>query len=84
MARDGEAGFSVRKLAAHVGVDPMTVLHHFQSKDGLLRQIADHALATVDLPQPTGDWRADLQRVADGYRDLARRHPRIFHLHFRY
>ena len=84
LSRDGEAGFSVRKLGAEIGVDPMTILHHFGSKDELLRRIADRALATVELPQPSADWRADLRNVAASYRDLAQRHPRVFHLHFRF
>ncbi|HXG78320.1 MAG TPA: TetR/AcrR family transcriptional regulator [Methyloceanibacter sp.] len=84
LSREGEAGFSVRKLGSRIGVDPMTVLHHFGSKDELLRRIADRALATVELPLPSDDWRADLRHVAAAYRDLAHRHPRIFHLHFRY
>jgi AcrR family transcriptional regulator len=84
LARDGEAGFSVRKLGSLIGVDPMTVLHHFGSKDELLRRIADRALTTVELPLPTADWRLDLRNVATAYRDLAHRHPRLFHLHFRF
>lgn len=84
LSSEGEAGFSIRKLAAIADVDPMTVLHHFHSKDELLRQIADRALETVDLPMPSDDWRADLRKVANGYRALARRHPRVFHLHFRF
>ena len=84
LSGEGEAGFSVRKVGARIGVDPMTVLHHFGSKDELLRRIADRALATVELPLPSDDWRADLRHVAAAYRDLAHRHPRIFHLHFRY
>jgi len=84
LSRDGEAGFSVRKLGAEIGVDPMTILHHFGSKDELLRRIADRALATVELPEPSADWRADLRNVATAYRDLAHRHPRVFHLHFRF
>lgn len=84
MSREGEAGFSVRKLGLHIGVDPMTVLHHFGSKDELLRRIADRALASVELPLPSGDWRTDLRQVAAAYRDLAHRHPRLFHLHFRF
>ena len=84
LSRDGEMGFSVRKLGQRIGVDPMTVLHHFGSKDELLRRIADRALATVELPLPSSDWRSDLRKVAAAYRDLAHRHPRIFHLHFRY
>jgi AcrR family transcriptional regulator len=84
LSKEGENGFSIRKLGAGLGVDPMTVLHHFQSKEELLRQIADKALASVDLPLPSGDWRKDLLAVAQAYRDLARRHPKIFHLHFRF
>ena len=84
LSRDGEVGFSVRKLGVSIGVDPMTVLHHFGSKDELLRRIADRALATVELPLPSADWRADLRNVAASYRDLAHRHPRVFHLHFRF
>ena len=74
----------MRKLGSRIGVDPMTVLHHFGSKDELLRRIADRALATVALPLPSADWRADLHAVAASYRDLAHRHPRLFHLHFRF
>ena len=84
MSREGESGFSVRKLGAKIGCDPMTVLHHFRSKDELLRQIADRALTSVSLPPPSADWRSDLRKVASAYRDLAHRHPRLFHLHFRF
>jgi AcrR family transcriptional regulator len=84
LSRHGEVGFSVRKLGQRIGVDPMTVLHHFGSKDELMRRIADRALDTVELPLPSGDWRSDLRHVAAAYRDLAHRHPRLFHLHFRF
>lgn len=84
LAKEGEEGFSIRKLGAGLGVDPMTVLHHFHSKEELLREIADKALSSVDLPLPSGDWRKDLMAVAQSYRDLARRHPKVFHLHFRF
>ncbi len=84
MSAEGESGFSVRKLGAKIGCDPMTVLHHFHSKDELLRQIADRALTSVELPPPSGSWKADLRKVASAYRNLAHRHPRLFHLHFRF
>ncbi|MBS0237526.1 MAG: TetR/AcrR family transcriptional regulator C-terminal domain-containing protein [Proteobacteria bacterium] len=83
-ASAGEQGFSIRKLAAIVGVDPMTVLHHFRSKEELLRAIADHALRGIEMPVATANWQNDLKAVANAYRMLAHRHPRVFHLHFRY
>lgn len=83
-SEEGEAGFSVRKLGARIGVDPMTLLHHFGSKEGLLREIADYSLRTIAEPDLSGDWKADLKQVANAYRDLAHRHPRLFHLQFRY
>ncbi len=83
-AEVGEPSFSIRKLAATVGADPMTILHHFGSKDELLRAIAEHGLHCVDMPSATEDWRSDLKAVADAYRAIAHRHPRVFPLHFRY
>ncbi len=80
----GEAAFSIRKVAAVIGVDPMTVLHHFGSKDELLRAIADHGLRSVEMPAATQDWRGDLKAVGKAYRTLAHHHPRVFPLHFRY
>ncbi len=84
MSEEGEGGFSVRKLGAKIGCDPMTVLHHFRSKNDLMREIADRALTSVALPPPSGNWKADLRKIARAYRDLAHRHPRLFHLHFRF
>jgi AcrR family transcriptional regulator len=80
----GEASFSIRKVAAVISVDPMTILHHFGSKDELLRAIADHGLRSVEMPSATQDWRGDLKAVGKAYRTLAHHHPRVFPLHFRY
>jgi AcrR family transcriptional regulator len=83
-SNEGEGGFSIRKVGAMLGVDPMTVLHHFRSRDDLVRAIADHAVRSVEVPVATSSWQNDLRAVANAYRDLAHRHPRVFHLHFRY
>jgi AcrR family transcriptional regulator len=72
------------QFAGVVGVDPMTVLHHFHSKDHLMRMIADRALTYVDFAPATRDWQKDLHCVAAAYRELAHRYPRVFHLHFRF
>ncbi|MFN0217477.1 MAG: TetR/AcrR family transcriptional regulator [Hyphomicrobium sp.] len=81
---EGDEGFSVRKVAALVGVDPMTVLHHFGTKRELLRAIADRAVHTVVIPPSTDDWRHDLRSIGAAYRELALRNPRVFRLHFHF
>src|SRR4051812_602152 len=82
-AAEGEEGFSIRKLGAVIGIDPMTVLHHFRSKAVLLRAIADHAVKSIEMPVASASWQDDLKAVANAYRALAHRYPRVFHLHFR-
>ncbi|WP_371142046.1 TetR/AcrR family transcriptional regulator [Burkholderia cepacia] len=76
----GEAAFSVRKLAQSVGCDPMSVLYHFKSKEGLSRAIANalsRSLVPVDATLP---WRERLRDLARQYRALALRYPAAFAL----
>ncbi|VWC51352.1 TetR family transcriptional regulator [Burkholderia lata] len=76
----GEAAFSVRKLAQSVGCDPMSVLYHFKSKEGLSRAIANalsRSLVPVDAALP---WRERLHDLARQYRALALRYPAAFAL----
>ncbi|MGU7783693.1 TetR/AcrR family transcriptional regulator [Burkholderia sp. PU8-34] len=76
----GETAFSVRKLAQAVGCDPMSVLYHFKSKEGLSRAIANalsRSLVPVDENLP---WRERLRDLARQYRALALRYPAAFAL----
>ena len=76
----GEAAFSVRKLAQSIGCDPMSVLYHFKSKEGLSRAIANalsRSLVPVDAALP---WRERLRDLARQYRALALRYPAAFAL----
>lgn len=78
LAEAGEGGFGVRPLAARLGLDPMTVLHHGGSRERLLREAADRLLAEMPDPVRDGGWRARLRAVADGFRGLAGRFPKAF------
>lgn len=60
-ARDliGEIGlesFSMRKLAAVLDVNPMTIYLRFESKDALLQAVAEASLEGLELPAPAGPW----------------------------
>jgi AcrR family transcriptional regulator len=84
LEQEGEAGFSVRKLAACVGCDPMAVLYHFGNKDGLERAIAEWLAGQIALEEADAPWDARLMALAMQYRALARRYPKSFPLLLRF
>lgn len=80
----GEAAFSLRRVAARLGRDPMAVLYHLGSKQALERAVADALNAQIAVPDPALAPRARLEAVAHAYRALALRHPRAFPLLLRF
>lgn len=76
----GEAAFSLRKVAARLGCDPMAVIYHLGSRAALERAVADSLSSEVPLPAIAESWRPTLSSIADGYREVALRHPRSFPL----
>lgn len=84
MEQHGEDGFSIRKLGAKVGCDPMAVLYHFGSRVRLERAMADVLNAELRPVDPNAPWRARLSDLAHQYRDLALRYPRTFPLLLRF
>lgn len=81
---EGEAGFSIRKLGVRVGCDPMAVLYHFGSREGLERAIVEALAAKVTLPDAADPWDRRLMALAMEYRALALRHPNAFKLLLRF
>ena len=84
LEQHGEAGFSLRKLGQRLGCDPMTVLYHFKSKDGLLRAMADHLSAQLTASDPAQSWRERLRALALEYRRVALAFPNSFALMARF
>ena len=84
MEEVGEDGFTIRKVGARVGCDPMAVLYHFKSKAGLERAMADALNAELKPPEPGLSWRGRLAALTGQYRDLALRYPRTFPLLLRF
>lgn len=56
ISTNGLDGFSMRKLAAALGVNPMTIYLRFENKDALLQAVAEASLAGLELPAATGSW----------------------------
>jgi AcrR family transcriptional regulator len=73
---EGDQGFSMRRLAAELGVTPMSVYWYVDNKGELLELALDEALGEMRIP-PLGedsDWREHLRVMANEYRDFYRRH----------
>ncbi|MEO0382771.1 MAG: TetR/AcrR family transcriptional regulator C-terminal domain-containing protein [Pseudomonadota bacterium] len=84
MEEEGPDAFSIRKLGATFGCDPMAVLYHFKSKHGLERAMADAINAEIKPVEASASWRDRLTDLAFQYRGLALRYPRTFPLLMRF
>ncbi len=73
----GLSRFSMRRLAAELGVTPMSVYWYVDNKDDLLELALDEIGGEVPVPQegPGADWREQLRRVATCYRRMLVVHP---------
>jgi AcrR family transcriptional regulator len=71
--REGIEVLSMRRLAAELGVEAMSLYHYVKSKDDILDGIVDLALQEVEPPRG-GDWKAAVRRSAISYHDTLRRH----------
>ncbi|MFG3620553.1 GntR family transcriptional regulator [Nocardia sp. NPDC047654] len=72
---EGLDAVSMRRLAAELGVGPMSLYRYVDSKDELLTQMADTAFGELELPEPGPDgWRAKLELIARGQWRLCQQH----------
>lgn len=72
----GSAALTMRALGATLGVTPMTIHHHFGTRDGLIAALADRVHA--DVRPPSGATaRARLDGLLRAYRAKVRRHPAL-------
>ena len=66
----------MRRIATRLGIGAMTLYGYVADRDALIAHMINEVAAEVSLPgQPSGSWRADLELVARGLRDVCRRHP---------
>ncbi|GAA4529993.1 GntR family transcriptional regulator [Amycolatopsis samaneae] len=73
---EGRAALSMRRLAAELGVGPMSLYRYVPDKDELLRLMADTAFGAEELPEPgPRHWRTRLELGARVQWRAYRRHP---------
>jgi AcrR family transcriptional regulator len=71
----GLAALTIRSLATELGVKPMAVYHYVANKDEILDGLVDLVFSEIELPDPAGEWRAEISRRMGSAREALRRHP---------
>ncbi len=70
----GLAEWSMRRLAADLGVQPSALYHHFSGKEELLAAVADELLRRGRRPTEIVTWESELRLVCVELRDAMRSH----------
>ena len=71
----GLEALTIRGLAEHLGVRPMSIYHYVATKDDLLDALVDAVFEELYLPSASGEWRDELTRRAASVREMLSRHP---------
>ena len=61
---EGLTAVSMRRVAARLGVEAMSLYHYVQSKDELLAGILELVLSEIELPRAGTPWKAALRSIA--------------------
>lgn len=73
----GVGALSIRALADAVGVTPMAIYNHFDSKNALLVAVADGIVGSAEFDGGYLDWRRQLHHCFTVLRGLCLRHPAL-------
>jgi len=71
----GMDSFTIRKLAAALGVKPMTIYYHVPSKEAIIDGMVDEVFEEIELPQEDVDWRVAIRHRYISARRVLNRHP---------
>jgi TetR/AcrR family transcriptional regulator, tetracycline repressor protein len=76
--RDGLGGLSMRRLAAELGVNPMSIYHHLPGKEALVSGIVGVVFSGMRVPPSEGlSWQERVRAYARAHRDVVRSHPNL-------
>jgi AcrR family transcriptional regulator len=79
--RDGAEAISMRRVAAELGVAPMSLYNHVPNKAALLDAVAELILADVGAGLSLqADWWEQARELARDFHAVARRYPRTVQL----
>ncbi len=72
---EGSSGLTMRALAGRLGVQAMSLYHHFANKDAVLDALVDEVFGEMHTPRPTRAWTSEARRTAVSAREALVRHP---------
>ncbi len=72
---EGLQAVSMRRIAGELGSGATSLYRYITKKDELLDLMSEAVLEVERLPKPSGDWRADLRKIAYHMRAMSLRHP---------
>jgi AcrR family transcriptional regulator len=75
--RDGLGELSMRRLGQKLGVEAMSLYHHFPSKAHLLDALLERLVTTLEPIPEHLPWREQMRFGAHAYRGLATKHPKF-------
>jgi TetR/AcrR family tetracycline transcriptional repressor len=81
LGRDGKKRFSMRRLAAYLGVDPMAIYYHIPNRATLIFQIVDSVISKCELPQEALSWQVEVKEICAGFRRMAHQHPEVIQIY---
>jgi AcrR family transcriptional regulator len=73
-AAEGPEAISMRRIARELNAGAMSLYWYVSSKEELLDLMMDEIEAEIVVPEPSGDWRADLSAFAHRTRATLSRH----------
>ncbi|HSQ22031.1 MAG TPA: TetR family transcriptional regulator [Coriobacteriia bacterium] len=72
----GPDALSMRKLASALGVEAMTLYHHFTNKDAILDGVVECVFAGMHMPEPLPkEWMALAEEMFVAFRRVLVEHP---------
>ncbi len=74
--REGAGALTMRRLAADLGVEAMSIYTHVPNKDALLDGVVEQIMGEVALVPRAGSWEDWVRGQLGSFRDALLRHPR--------
>jgi AcrR family transcriptional regulator len=72
--REGVDALTMRKLAAELGYEVMSLYNHVANKDDLLDAMVDAVAAEIDIPPADDHWKTAVRSIAMSAHDVLLRH----------